>query len=117
MFFRKEINPFPVADRVTFRNIDKTLTLSVRSGAADLVLGIKRVQERLLGTTDETPDDEYAKIARIFAETIFGKEQGEQLMQFYGSPVAVIAACGMYFKERLSKKIAKAQKNAKAQKK
>lgn len=110
MFFRKEINPFPVSDRVTFRNIDKTLTLSVRSGAADLVLGMKRVQERLYGMTDETPDDEQEKIARMFADTIFSKEQGEQLMQFYGSPVAVIAACGMYFKERLSKKIAKAQK-------
>ena len=110
MFFKKEINPFPVSDRVTFRNIDKTLTLSVRSGSADLVLGMKRVQERLSGMTDETPEDEQAKTARLFAETIFGKEQGEQLMQFYGSPVAVIAACGMYFKDRLSKKISKAQR-------
>ena len=108
--FRKEINPFSVSDKVTFRNVDKTMTLTVRSDAGMLVLGLKRVNEKLSGITDDSPEDERKEAARFFADTLFGKEQGEKLFDFYGDPVAVITACGMYFRERLSKKITKAQK-------
>jgi hypothetical protein len=108
--FRKEINPFSVSDKVTFRNIDKTLTLAVRSDAGMLVLGLKRVNDKLSGITDDSPEDERLEAARFFAETLFGKEQGGKLLDFYGDPIAVISACGMYFRERLSKKITKAQR-------
>lgn len=108
--FKKEINPFPVSDRVTFRNIDKTLDLTVRSDASTLVLGLKRVNERLNGMTDDSPEADRMAAARFFADTLFGKDQGGQLCEFYGEPLAVITACGMYFRERLAKKISKAQK-------
>jgi hypothetical protein len=108
--FKKEINPFPVSDRVTFRNIDKTLDLTVRSDASSLVFGLKRVNERLNGMTDDSPEADRMEAARFFADTLFGKDQGGQLCEFYGEPLAVITACGMYFRERLAKKIAKAQK-------
>lgn len=108
--FRKEINPFPVSDRVTFRNIDRTLTLTVRADAGSLVLGLKRVNDKLSGMTEETPDEDRMDAARMFAETLFGKEQGTQLCEFYGDSLSIIAACGMYFRERLSKKITKAQR-------
>ena len=42
MFFRKEINPYPVSDKVTFRNVDKTLKLTVRADASSLVIGLKK---------------------------------------------------------------------------
>lgn len=110
MFFRREINPFPVSDKVTFRNVDKTLTLIVRADASSLVLGLKRVNDRLAGMTDDTTEDERKEAARFFADTLFGKEQGGKLCEFYEEPVAVISACGLYFKDRLGKLITKAQK-------
>lgn len=111
MFFKKEINPFPISDNVTFRNVDKTLNLSVRSDAPSLVLGLKRVQERLTGMNDETEDSERIDAARFFARTLFGTDQGDALVKFYNEDaLAIISACGMYFQQRLSKKITKAQK-------
>lgn len=111
MFFkRNEINPYPVSDKVTFRNVDKTLTLTVRTNASSVVLGLKRVSERLALLTDETPDLEKAEAARMFAEVLFGSEQGDSLCRFYADPLAVVTACGTYFRERLAKKITKAQK-------
>ena len=110
MFFRHEINPFPVSDKVTFRNVDKTLKLTVRTDASTIVLGLKRANERLSALTDESTDEEKAAAARMFAAVLFGNEQGDSLCRFYEDPLAVVAACGMYFQERLSKKITKAQK-------
>ena len=111
MFFKKEINPYPISDNVTFRNVDKTISLSVRSDAPSLVLGLKRSQEKLTGMNDDTDDSERIDAARFFARTLFGTEQGDQLVQFYNEDaLAIISACGMYFKERLAKKITKAQK-------
>ena len=111
MFFNHEINPYPVSDTVRFRNADKTITLSVRSDAPSLVLGLKRVQERLTGMDDNTEDSERIDAARFFARTLFGNEQGDRLVQFYkNDPLAVISACGMFFQKRLAKKITKAQK-------
>lgn len=110
MFFRHEINPFPVSDKVTFRNVDKTLSLTVRADASTVVLGLKRANERLSALTDESPDEEKAAAARMFAAVLFGDEQADSLCRFYEDPLAVVTACGMYFRERLSKKITKAQK-------
>ena len=110
MFFKREINPFPVSDKVTFRNVDQTLTLIVRTDASTLVLGLKRVNDRLSTLTDATPEKEKVEAARMFATVLFGQTQGDALCRFYADPLAVVTACGMYFKERLSKKITKAQK-------
>ena len=110
MFFRHEINPYSVSDKVTFRNVDKTMTLTVRGDASSIVLGLKRANDKLSSLTDDTPDQEKAEAARLFAATIFGQEQGDALCRFYEDPLAVVTACGLYFRERLSKKITKAQK-------
>lgn len=109
-FFRKEINPFSVSDKAVFRNVDKTLTLFVRSDAASLVVGIKKAYDKLATMTDERTEEDKADAARMFAYSIFGKEQGDRLCEFYADPLAVITACGMYFKQRLAAKITKAQK-------
>ena len=109
--FNHEINPFPVSDKVTFRNVDKTITLTVRADGTGLVTGLKRVYDHLSNVTEETPDAERKEAARLFADTIFGEDQGKRLMTFYGGDsLAVITACGMYFRGRLGKKITKAQK-------
>lgn len=108
--FRKEINPYSVTDKVTFRNVDKTLTLYVRGDAASFVVGLKKAQEKLKEINDESDECERVNSARFFARTLFGEEQGDKLVDFYNEPLAIITVCGMYFQKRLAKKITKAQK-------
>ncbi len=112
MFLRKkaEINPFSVSDKVRFRNIDKTLDLSVRGSGSSMILALKMAQERLSSVTDDSTEEERLAAARGFARAIFGEEQAGKLIDFYDNdPVAVITACGTYFSERLGKLITKAQ--------
>ena len=108
--FKKEINPYSVSDKATFRNVDKTLTLYVRSNAASLVVGLKQAQEKLKELTDESDECQRMNAARFFAKAVFGEEQADKLCDFYGEPLAVIAVVGMYFDKQLKKKITKAQK-------
>ena len=108
--FNREISPYSVEDKVTFRNVDKTLTLYVRGDAASFVVGLKAAQDKLKEITDESDECERVNCARFFARTMFGEEQGDRLVDFYGEPLAVITVCGMYFQNRLAKKITKAQK-------
>lgn len=108
--FKKEINPYSVSDKVTFRNVDKTITLYVRSGATALVVGLKQAQDKLKELTDESDECQRVNAARFFAKAVFGEEQANQMMDFYGEPLAVVAAVGMYFDKRLKYLITKAQK-------
>ena len=108
--FKREINPYSVSDKVTFRNVDKTLTLYVRGDATAFVVGLKKAQEKLAGLDDSTDECEMINVARFFARTIFGEEQGYMLVDFYNEPLAIISVCGIYFQKRLAKKITKAQK-------
>lgn len=108
--FRKEINPFSVTDKAVFRNVDKTLPLTVRADATTLVVNIKKAYDKLSTVTDESGEDEKKEAARMFAHSIFGKVQGDALCEFYEDPLIVITVCGMYFKQRLADKIAQAQK-------
>lgn len=109
MFFRREINPYNVTDKLVFRNLDKTLTLTVKANAGTLVVGIKKAYERIAVLKDESPDEEKATAARMYAETIFGEEQGAKLYEFYGDPLTVIQACSACLDD-LRDKIIKAQK-------
>lgn len=108
--FKKEINPYSVSDKVTFRNVDKTLTLYVRSDASSLIVNLKQAQERLKAISDESDECEKVNTARFFAKSIFGEEQANQLIDFYQEPLTVISAVGMYFEKQLAQKITKAQK-------
>ena len=110
MFLKNEINPYSVSDKVTFRNVDKTLTLYVRGDAASFVVGLKKAQDKLKEITDESDECERVNAARFFARTLFGEEQGDKLVDFYNEPLTIISVCGMYFEKRLAKKITKAQK-------
>ena len=108
--FRKEINPFSVTDKIIFRNVDKTINLVVRADASVLVNGLRKITGRL-NEIDDVSEEEKLSIAKTFAGLFFGDEQGEKLCEFYNNdPLAVVSACGMYFKERLSKIVSKAQK-------
>ena len=110
MFFHHEINPFNVTDIVTFRNLEKSLTLTVKADASVLVINLKHAYDRLASQNDDTDEKEKAAAALDLASTIFGQEQGERLCRFYEDPLYVITACGKYLRDRLTKKITKAQK-------
>ena len=109
MFFRHEINPYNVTDKLVFRNLDKTLTLTVKANAGTLVVGIKNAYERIAVLKDESPEEEKSAAARMYASTIFGEAQGAKLCEFYGDPLTVIQACSACLDE-LRPKIIKAQK-------
>ena len=108
--FKKEINPFSVSDKVTFRNVDKTLTLYVRASAATLVVNLKEAQDKLKELNDESSECERLNAARFFASAVFGADQANQLVDFYQEPMAIISVIGMYFDKQLKHKITKAQK-------
>jgi len=108
--FRREITPYSVEDKVTFRNVDKTLTLYVRSDAAGIVSRIIEAEKRMKEITIKSDTCQQVNVARFFAQSIFGEDQGNQLFDFYNEPLAVLAVCGEYFQKRLGKKITKAQK-------
>ena len=107
--FKKEINPYSVTDKVTFRNVDETITVRVRADAGMLMAGLNEAQKRLSAVAKTDNREEYRDAAVFFARAIFG-DDGDKLVEFYGDPVATIAACGMYFDKRLKKLITKAQK-------
>ena len=109
--FKKEINPFSVSDKVRFRNVDKTLTLTVKADGNSIVLKMRQAKNKLSELTDESQECERVNAARFLAAAMFGNDQANKLIDFYeGEPLPVISACGQYFNDRLAKLITKAQK-------
>lgn len=114
MFGKYEVDPFPVHDSLNVRNGNDTIALSVKADPAIMVVNLNKAQKKLEALTDKTSEEDRIETAKFFAETIFGKEQAEQLLKFYDNdPIAVITVCGKYFSERLSKLLTKAQKKRK----
>ena len=112
---RNEFTPYTVTDKVVFRNLDKTIPLTVRTDADTLVHNLNKVNKRLTTITAETPVPEQVEIAHDFAAGIFGTDQADKIVVFYGgddeaTAKNVIKVCGDYFSARLAKKITKAQK-------
>ena len=108
--FRRKINPYDVSDKVTFQNVDKTLTLYVKSGAGSIVMGLNEASEKIKELKNDSDEEQRTDAARFFASVIFGEKQADQLLEFYGDPIAVISAIGLYFNKQLKFKITKAQK-------
>jgi hypothetical protein len=108
--FKNEINPYSVSDKVTFRNVDKTLTLYVRSNPGMIVSSLRQAQEKIRELNDGSSDCEKINAARFFAKCVFGEEQADRMIDFYNDPLAVISAVGLYFEKQLAQKITKAQK-------
>lgn len=114
MFFKirkkNEFTPYPVSDKVTFRNVDRVLNLTVRADGGNIVRNLKKAQERLAAETDTSTEEERLESARFFAASMFGDEQARQIVDLYdGDPFAIISVCGDYFSARLSKIITKVQ--------
>lgn len=111
MFGNNTLTLGRVYDTVVIKEGGQQLTLHVNSDPSRMVVGIDQARNRLHTITAETSDEELKDIALFFAGVIFGNEQGQKLLDFYyGDSSCVVAVCGKYFADRLSKKITKAQK-------
>lgn len=110
-FGRKDLSLGRVYDNVAIREGDNTLKLHVNADPTRMVVGLSQAHKQLAVIKEGTPDEDREKAARFFAEVIFGKEQTQQLFDYYfGDSACVIALCGKYFSSRLSGLISKAQK-------
>ena len=114
MFGKYEMTLNRVHDKITIKEGDERLTLTVNGDAMRMVAGLNKAQKKMLELTEDTEDAQVRETAEYFASVIFGREQAEKLLAFYADdPGCVITVCGQYFKERLAGKIAKVQKKMK----
>lgn len=114
--FRKgyELTLNRVTDKITIREGDESLPLSVNGDAMRMVAGMNRATEKMTALEDDPTDENARDCALFFASVIFGKDQAQKLLDFYADdPGCVINVCGQYFKDRLAGKIASVQKKTK----
>ena len=118
-------NPFKRGYKITLNKVHDTvnivengekLTLVVSADPIRMVAGLNKAQKKLQDLLqNENPEQaDMKEAADLFASVIFGPEQAQKIMEFYGEDAAsVINVCGNYFKQRLGDKISKAQKKMK----
>lgn len=104
-----------VRDKITVKEGNEKIILSVDSDARVITTKIRRAQELLVqANKPETTEEERAAAAIEFSRAIFGADQTDELYKFYNWDYScVITICGIYFEKRLRKKIAAAQKKIK----
>jgi hypothetical protein len=107
----KEISLNRIHDTVTFRESDDKLTLKVYADPMRVSAGLLHVRRKMQSMDENSPDEEQEAVALEMATVIFGEDQGKQLMEFYRNDAAgVLNVCLLYFRQRLSNLIIKAQK-------
>lgn len=104
-----------VHDKFVVKEGNERITLRVDSDPMLMVTRIRNANEKMLEAKKEDATEDQRKLAAImFAEAMFGKEQTEKLLAFYGGDYAcVMTISALYFENRLSGKITKAQKKSK----
>jgi hypothetical protein len=108
---RNEFSLNLVHDTVTFRESDEKLTLRVCDDATRIGAGLLHVRRKMQGMDENAPEEEQQAIALEMAAVFFGEEQAKKLMEFYrNDATGVLNLCLRYFRQRLTKKIIKAQK-------
>lgn len=114
MIFRRSLTLNRVRDKVSIKEGNEKIILYVDSEINSIMKGIREAEKLIVGINGESKKEERTYAARMFATAIFGKEQTDQLFEFYhGNEDCVISICGIYFSDRkhgLSKKITKIQK-------
>lgn len=116
MFFKRkgyELTLHRVHDTVRIREGDESITLTVEADPMRMVAALSDAQKVLKSVAESTDVEAQRQAALTFAGAIFGDSQAAKLLDFYhDDPACVINVCGRYFGQRLSKKIAQAQKKA-----
>lgn len=107
-----------VHDTVVFKEMGEKITLKVSAIPEKIVSSVQKCEPYLnkLGhkITEDNADQLIEQIrssALMFSIAMFGQDQTKKLLDFYnGDHVALLRACSLYFSNRLSKLIAKAQR-------
>lgn len=89
------------------------LKLVVNADPMRITAGLSKARDKLtaLINKEEPTQEEMLDAAEFYAAVLFGKEQTEQLKEFYaGDAACMINICGQIFREQLAKKITEAQK-------
>lgn len=104
-----------VHDQFKVQEGNEIVHLRVDCDPRTLVYRIRSANEKIVEANKETSsDDDRRAAARAFSEAMFGKEQTDMLADLYNDDYScVMTICGLYFEQRLSKKIAQAQKRQK----
>ena len=111
-----ELSLNQVHDKITIREGEERLTLTVSGDSMRMVAGLNKAQQKMVALKDDSTEEDIKEAAEFFASVIFGKEQAKKLIEFYADdPSCVISVCGQYFRERLALKIAKVQKKMKVE--
>lgn len=109
--FGFEISLNRVHDRFTVRQGNERLEIRVDSDPRIIIAKIRNANEKILKAKD---DENRKQAARVFAESMFGKEQTDSLLALYnGDYSCLMTVSSLYFEKRLSSKITKVQKKAK----
>lgn len=111
MFFKKkEFTPYPVSDKVVFRNGERVVKLTVKSDGGAIILNLKKAYAKIQNLTENSTEADRLDAAKTLAAALFGHEQAQQIADLYDSDnIAIMNVCGDYFKTRLSKIISKVQ--------
>ena len=107
---KKDFTPYNVTDKVTFRNVDRALPLTVREDSKQIVHKLKQVPG-VFAKSANSSETERLEGARFFAAALFGEEQAQKVVDLFdGDAAAIITVCSDYFNNRLVKIITKVQK-------
>lgn len=113
LFRRNEISLNRIHHTVTINENGEKLKLTISADPMRIVAGLNKAQKKLTETVskEEPTEEEIKEAAEFFSNVLFGKEQTDQLFDFYAQDSAcVINVCGQVFRDQLAAKISKAQK-------
>lgn len=103
-----------VRDHVTFKEGSDSISLTVDNDANMIISGLLKAQKALKDIDSDTTEESRQSATMMFATSIFGAEQAQKLLDFYGGNYrCVLTICGIYFgdnKNGLGKKITRVQK-------
>ena len=99
-----------VHERVTIKEGNEKLNLTVDGDPMRMVAGLSQTQKMLKAINGESTEQDTKNAALFFAQVLFGQEQSQKLMEFYmGDAGCVIGICGKVF-QQISGQITKLQK-------
>lgn len=114
MLFRHKFSLGNIRDHVVFEEGGDRLELTVDESPARLVSGMVRVRDKMEELDKDATEEKANAAAMEFAVVIFGAEQANKILKFYGgNAISVLRICEQYFTKRLRAIIVRKQKKIK----
>ena len=104
----------PIRDKLRIQDGDAHIDIDICAAPGDIIPGVARAQAMLKGLNADMTRDEIKERALALASAIFGEDQAQKLLDFYGGDATCVMELSIeYFSKRLKKKLTKAQKRMK----